>query len=48
MSPTALLELGPTRLTEGTDADTVQFIGDLDELVESTMCSCNAGDDAPY
>lgn len=30
------------------EPDTVEFVGDLDEIVESTMCSCNAGDDQPY
>jgi hypothetical protein len=26
----------------------VTVIGDLDKVVETTMCSCAAGDDAPY
>ncbi|MGW1995333.1 hypothetical protein [Embleya sp. NPDC001921] len=26
----------------------IRIVGDLDEIVESTMCSCNAGDDQPY
>ncbi|WP_328766914.1 hypothetical protein [Streptomyces sp. NBC_00286] len=28
--------------------DEVQFVDDLDELVETVMCSCSAGDDQPY
>ncbi|UWM52048.1 hypothetical protein N0X72_25210 [Streptomyces carpaticus] len=26
----------------------VEFVGDLDTLVETVMCSCSAGDDNPY
>jgi len=26
----------------------VEFIPDLDELIESAKCSCSAGDDNPY
>ncbi|MGH3599882.1 MAG: hypothetical protein ACRDQH_06335 [Pseudonocardiaceae bacterium] len=26
----------------------IELIDDLDELVESSKCSCNAGDDNPY
>jgi hypothetical protein len=26
----------------------IEHISDLDEIVETTMCSCNAGDDNPY
>ncbi|GAA3825175.1 hypothetical protein [Streptomyces chiangmaiensis] len=28
--------------------DELAVIGDLDELVETAMCSCDAGDDVPY
>ncbi|MEU1600208.1 hypothetical protein ABZ468_47530 [Streptomyces sp. NPDC005708] len=28
--------------------DEPTIIGDLDELVETAMCSCDAGDDVPY
>ncbi|GAA3796379.1 hypothetical protein [Streptomyces chiangmaiensis] len=28
--------------------DDLVVIGDLDELVETAMCSCDAGDDVPY
>ncbi|WP_181785497.1 hypothetical protein [Streptomyces phytophilus] len=28
--------------------DEVEIIDDLDEIVESVMCSCSAGDDQPY
>ena len=31
-----------------TDADEIEFVDDLDVLVESSKCSCNAGDDNPY
>ena len=30
------------------DSEEVEFVPDLDALVESTKCSCNAGDDNPY
>jgi len=26
----------------------IELVIDLDELVESSKCSCNAGDDNPY
>ncbi len=26
----------------------IELVDDLDELVESSKCSCNAGDDNPY
>jgi hypothetical protein len=26
----------------------IEFIDDLDVVVESSKCSCNAGDDNPY
>lgn len=26
----------------------IEFVENLDELVESSKCSCNAGDDNPY
>ncbi|MGW1489761.1 hypothetical protein [Streptomyces sp. NPDC002402] len=28
--------------------DEVEIVGDLETLVEVTMCSCSAGDDQPY
>jgi hypothetical protein len=35
--------------TRPVDSDEeVEFVEDLDEIVETTMCSCNAGDDNPY
>ena len=42
MAP-VLVDFTPRR-----DEETIEFIDDLDELVESTKCSCNAGDDNPY
>jgi hypothetical protein len=44
------LELKPFRLTEVYEADQTapEFVDDLDVLVESAVCSCNAGDDNPY
>ncbi|MGH3923367.1 MAG: hypothetical protein ACRDTT_10935 [Pseudonocardiaceae bacterium] len=30
------------------DGDEIELVSDLDELVESSRCSCNAGDDNPY
>lgn len=49
MAPTATAEpvsvaITPRPLAE----DEVQLMGDLDDLVETVMCSCNAGDDQPY
>ncbi len=29
-------------------SDELEFVEDLDVLVESSKCSCNAGDDNPY
>lgn len=26
----------------------IEMVDDLDDLAESTKCSCNAGDDNPY
>lgn len=26
----------------------IEFVDDLDEVLESEKCSCNAGDDNPY
>jgi hypothetical protein len=31
-----------------TESDELEFVDDLDLLVESSKCSCNAGDDNPY
>ncbi len=44
MSPAALVQLGPTRV----GAPEVELVDDLDDLAESTKCSCNAGDDNPF
>jgi hypothetical protein len=30
------------------ESDEIVFVEDVDELVESSKCSCNAGDDQPY
>jgi hypothetical protein len=30
------------------DDDAVETIEELDTVVETVMCSCSAGDDAPY
>lgn len=30
------------------ESDELEFVEDLDVLVESSKCSCNAGDDNPY
>ncbi|MFI7679518.1 hypothetical protein [Actinophytocola sp. NPDC049390] len=35
-----------TPAASGTDE--IEFVDDLDALVESSKCSCNAGDDNPY
>lgn len=32
----------------GTGTDEIEFVDDLDALVDSSKCSCNAGDDNPY
>jgi hypothetical protein len=29
-------------------AEEIELVDDLDVLVESSKCSCNAGDDNPY
>lgn len=44
MNPVALVQLGQTR------SSVVEFelIDALDELAESTKCSCNAGDGNPF
>jgi hypothetical protein len=31
-----------------TDSDQVEIVENLDVLVESSTCSCNAGDDNPF
>jgi hypothetical protein len=40
-----LVELTPPATT---GSDELEFVEDLDVLVESSKCSCNAGDDNPY
>ncbi|MFC8199959.1 hypothetical protein ACFUTV_31885 [Streptomyces sp. NPDC057298] len=50
MAPTATVTQ-PVPVTIGTRPlaeDEVAFVGDLDTLVETVMCSCSAGDDQPY
>ncbi len=39
-----LVELKPP----SRESDELEFVEDLDVLVESSKCSCNAGDDNPY
>lgn len=38
------VEIAPRRV----ETDEIVFVEDLDDLVESSKCSCNAGDDQPY
>jgi hypothetical protein len=38
------VELRPRPLGE----EEIQIVADLDEVIETTKCSCNAGDDQPY
>ena len=45
MAPVAI-EIAPSR--DAGKADEIEFVDDLDDVVESTKCSCNAGDDNPY
>jgi hypothetical protein len=35
-------------VTRPTETDEIEFVDDVDEIVESSKCSCNAGDDNPY
>ncbi len=42
-----LLEI-PTVPGHRDDTGGVEIVDDLDVLVESSKCSCNAGDDNPY
>lgn len=44
--PPVLVEIGP-RPPDAEEGE-IEFVGDLDQIVETTMCSCNAGDDNPY
>lgn len=30
------------------DDDLVEYVENLDTLIETVMCSCSAGDDQPY
>jgi hypothetical protein len=39
-------ENAPGETSTGTDE--IEFIDDLDTVVDSSKCSCNAGDDNPY
>lgn len=43
MAP-VLVEIAPPPV----ELDEAVIVDDLDEIVESSMCSCNAGDDNPY
>ena len=44
------VEIGPRPAEADLDPATeeIQFIGDMDVVVESLKCSCNSGDDNPY
>ena len=44
MTSSVLIQVAPHR----TEEEEIQLVDDLDELVESSKCSCNAGDDNPY
>lgn len=44
MASPVLIQLAPRR----TEEDAIELVEYLDELVESSKCSCNAGDDNPY
>jgi len=44
MASPVLIQIASRRAEE----EEIQLIDDLDELVESSKCSCNAGDDNPY
>lgn len=41
------VEITP-RPAPGGDTGGVEVVDDLDSLVETVMCSCQAGDDQPY
>ena len=41
---TVLVELAPPPIA----ADAVQMVDDVEQLKTYNMCSCSAGDDAPY
>ena len=46
----AAVEVRPRRAETDLDppeTEEIQFIGDIDVVVESLRCSCNAGDDNP-
>lgn len=45
MASPVLIQVAPRRAEE---EEEIQLVEDLDELVESSKCSCNAGDDNPY
>ncbi|MEU4254331.1 hypothetical protein AB0F15_43760 [Amycolatopsis sp. NPDC026612] len=38
----------PVPLTAPRGPAEIEFVEHLDDLVESSKCSCNAGDDNPY
>ncbi len=44
MNPQILVQLGQTRA----GVVEIELVDDLDDLAESTKCSCNSGDDNPY
>ena len=42
-----LIEIEPKPPADVEDDD-IEFIGDLETIVETARCSCSAGDDNPY
>lgn len=48
MAPTATQPVPVTITPRPIAEDEVEYVGDLDTLVETVMCSCSAGDDNPY
>lgn len=38
----------PVQISRRPDVETIEYVEDLEVLVESEKCSCNAGDDNPY
>jgi hypothetical protein len=45
--PPVPVEIQP-RPVRGDPVSDIEYVEDLDEIIETTMCSCNAGDDNPY
>jgi hypothetical protein len=54
MTPPTPIQLTPGRVEadevvpDEVVPDEIEFVEDLDVLVESSQCACNAGDDNPY